>query len=54
MQARRGVPTFLPADFAGGLIEPGTDVQLPLLLEVLVGHHIVVPHHLASLRKHSE
>jgi len=37
-----------PLKLAGGLVEPGpyADNLMPLLLKVLVRHHIVVTHHL--------
>lgn len=46
--------TILSAGLACWLVEPGLDVKLPLLLEVLVGQHVVVRHHTASSRPYKE
>lgn len=40
--------TFPPAELACGLVEPGLDVELPLLVEVGVRHNVVVAHHFCS------
>mmetsp|Transcript_29071 Transcript_29071/g.93385 ORF Transcript_29071/g.93385 Transcript_29071/m.93385 type:complete len:255 (-) Transcript_29071:11-775(-) len=47
--SRLGSALQAPALLARGLVEPRLDVVLPQrLVEVLVGHHIVVPHHFLS------
>ena len=32
---------YIPAELAGGLVEPGLDVTLPILVEMGVGDHLV-------------